>query len=55
MLSHKLSEQFSNDCRKNYTIAIAAVGDWLKNLSPGFSTNEKQNPNHSKLVHVPAL
>jgi len=52
MLSHKLSEQFSNDCRKNYTIA---VGDWLKNLSLVFSTNEKQNPNHSKLVHVPAL
>ena len=40
----------------NYVIAIATLSDWLKTRA-SFSTNEKQNQNHSHHVRVifPAL
>jgi len=34
----------------NCTIAIATLSDWLKNLTPVFSTNEKQKQNQPHLV-----
>ena len=51
-----MTEQFSNDWRSNYVIAIATLSDWLK-TGASFSTNEKLNQNQSHHVRVilPAL
>ena len=32
--------------------AIATLSDWLNNLAPVFSTNEKQNQNQSHFVRA---
>ena len=40
-------EQPSKDCQSNYTIAIATLSDWLKNLAPVFQPTSKTKTNHT--------